>query len=60
MEVGSELDRGIIEHVGIRKPSVILVESNTDYVTGCCMIVKKVFMIIWVDLMNHFLCTMKM
>ena len=36
------LDKGIIRHVGIRKPSGDLnIESNTDYVTGCCMIVKK-------------------
>jgi len=37
-----KLDRGIIEHVGIRKPSSdFSIESNTDYITGCCMIVKK-------------------
>ena len=37
-----KLDRGIIEHVGIRKSSSdFSIESNTDYVTGCCMIVRK-------------------
>ena len=37
-----KLNRGIIEHIGIRKSSSdFSIESNTDYVTGCCMIVKK-------------------
>ena len=37
-----DLAKGIIEHVGIRNSSSDFnIESNTDYITGCCMILKK-------------------